>query len=93
MGLITKYAFRGNCTTAVNDGDVKIEGPCYSCSKPVAVTVKADDYSQFEGGAFAQDCFRYLSAEQREFLISGICGTCWDSMFPPEEDDDDSESE
>lgn len=89
MGLITKYVFRGNCTTEVNDDDVKIKGPCYSCGKPVAVTVKVADYGRFEGGEFAQDCFPYLPAEQREFLISGICGECWDSMFPPEDDDAD----
>jgi hypothetical protein len=85
VSLITKYAFRGNCTATGDNGDVKIEGPCYSCSRPVAVTVKVADYRKFEGGKFAQDCFPYLSAEQREFLISGICSACWDEMFPPEE--------
>jgi DNA-directed RNA polymerase subunit RPC12/RpoP len=89
VGLITKYAFRGNCTTEVNDDNVKIEGPCYSCSKPIAVTVKVADYKRFEGGEFAQDCFSYLSADQREFLISGICGECWDKMFPKEDEDAD----
>jgi len=88
MGLITKYAFRGNCTTEVKDGDVKIAGPCYSCGKPVTVPVKAADYERFERGAFVQDCFPYLPLEQREFLISGICGECWASMFSPEDEDD-----
>jgi hypothetical protein len=92
MNLITKYAFRGNCTTEseVDDGIdyVTVAGPCYSCQRPVSVRVVASDYVEFESGEFAQDCFPYLSAEQREFLISGICGTCWDEMFAnPEEDE------
>lgn len=92
MALIGKYVFRGSCTTeAVEENGqqkVQVEGPCYSCGKPVKVTVVAADYLKFERGAFAQDCFPYLTAGQREFLISGICDECWDSMFPPEDDEE-----
>lgn len=90
MALMPKYAFRDTCTieNAVLD-HVAVSGPCYSCGKPQTVFVKKADLDRFRNGEFAQDCFPYLPAGEREFLISGICDSCWDEMFPSEDDDDD----
>lgn len=30
-----------------------------------------------------QDALNYLSAGERELLLSGVCGKCFDMMFPP----------
>lgn len=98
--LIEKYAFRQGCCTIryTVPGDtqpgcqVTVDGPCYQCRQPQAVTVPRDSLLRFMNGEFAQDCFPTLPPEQREFLISGICGTCWDEMFgDPEEEDDDAD--
>ena len=35
---------------------------------------------------FMQDIFPELSLGDRELLISGTCGTCWDKLFPSEEE-------
>jgi len=35
---------------------------------------------------FMQDIFPELSIEDRELLISGTCGTCWNKLFPDEEE-------
>lgn len=43
------------------------------------------------GGRLVQDAFPTLSAEEREFLISGITPREWNQLFPPEDDDDDAE--
>jgi hypothetical protein len=88
--LIEKYAFRdGCCDVAQADADnVVVEGPCYSCQEKQQVTVKQADLSRFQAGEFAQNCFPYLSAPAREFLISGICDECWNDMFPPEDEDE-----
>lgn len=91
MSLIAKYVFRGNCTTeAITENGqqkIKISGPCYSCGQSVSVTVNADDYADFERGKHAQHCFSYIPAGEREFLISGICDTCWDKMFAEVEEE------
>ena len=34
-----------------------------------------------EGGVLVQDAFPSLSPEEREQMISGICGKCFDSLF------------
>jgi hypothetical protein len=47
------------------------------------------DLARYKAGEFAQDCFPYLNAAQREFLISGISGESWDEMFPEEDEDAD----
>ena len=92
--LIEKYAFRDKCcqrTWGNADGKnqtMTFSGPCYSCGAQQKVHTVATDAIKFRDGALAQDCFPYLTPEQREFLISGICSTCWDEMFPPEEEDD-----
>jgi len=36
---------------------------------------------------FMQDIFSELPIEDRELLISGTCGTCWDKLFPNTLDD------
>lgn len=91
--LIEKYAFRDKCCSRTwgDDGKrqtMRFDGPCVECGKPQSVRVDAEAAIRFRDGGFAQDCFPGLSADEREFLISGICGECWDKMFGgPEEDE------
>lgn len=37
-----------------------------------------------EGGLLIQDAFPELSVDQREQLISGYCGECWDTLWSDE---------
>jgi hypothetical protein len=59
---------------------------CPFCGQTHEVLVFEDDYDAWQGGARAQDVFFYLSANEREMLISGICPKCWDNMFGEEEE-------
>ena len=47
------------------------------------------DVANSENGALIQDAMPYLSADDRELLISGTCGACFDKMFPPDPENDD----
>jgi hypothetical protein len=61
---------------------MEIECRCPFCGVVRTVTVDAIDYLAWEvGDALAQDAFPYLSADEREMLISGICPTCWEKTF------------
>ena len=61
---------------------MEIECHCPFCGVVRTVTVDAIDYLAWEvGDALAQDAFPYLSADEREMLISGICPTCWEKTF------------
>ena len=34
----------------------------------------------YEAGMRMQDAFPSFTADEREFIMTGICPTCWDSM-------------
>ena len=70
--------------------DMNVICECPMCGAVRQVMVNSDDYFawQYEG-KHAQDAFPYLSAVEREALISGICPTCWDKMFGEEDEEDD----
>lgn len=40
------------------------------------------------GGTLIQHAFPFLSADEREFLLSGYTQEDWDKMFPKEDEDD-----
>jgi hypothetical protein len=91
MALIEKYAFRSCDLTPLSGADsgkIEVRGPCYSCSKPLSVTVESSALKEFKSGSFASACFPSLSADRREFLISGICGKCWDELFKESEEEE-----
>ena len=54
---------------------------CPFCGKTQNVVVETADYVDFRKRKHAQDAFPYLSASERELLISGLCAECWNFMF------------
>lgn len=54
---------------------------CLFCGTQHTIVVNQDDYNRWMKGEYAQDCFPYLTADERELLISGICGPCFDKSF------------
>jgi hypothetical protein len=63
-------------------GKYQLTGQCVFCNKNVCVTVEAQEYFNWtQLGKHVQDAFPTLSENDREFLISRICGTCFDGMF------------
>lgn len=66
---------------------MKIEAVCCQCSKVEVLEVKRTQYEAWKKGAFIQDAFPHLNADERELLISGICGECFDKMFSEEDSD------
>jgi hypothetical protein len=64
---------------------------CPICGKEYGIYVNGeDDFNWSFKGMLAQDAFPYLSASERESLISGICSECWDDMFGEEEKEEEN---
>ena len=61
--------------------EVTIVTVCPICNRTNEITVKEADVLSWNEGALAQDAFPYLSADEREMLISGICPDCWENLF------------
>ena len=59
---------------------------CRSCNESISLMVNGQDVVDWQGGKYIQDAMPYLSADERELLISQTCGVCWDEMFADPED-------
>ena len=64
------------------DNAIYVSRECPICGKYHEVLVYEDDYEAWvNGDLLAQEAFPYLTASEREILISGICPVCWVHMF------------
>lgn len=70
---------------------ITVETRCPFCGQFHYVEVGERDFYAWQDGELVQVAFPYLSADDREMLISGICPTCWDKMFSSEEDEDEED--
>jgi hypothetical protein len=61
---------------------MRIQEICTKCLTEVLISVEYDDYEAWRNGELIQNAMPYLTADQREILISNICGDCFDLMFP-----------
>lgn len=73
----------------VNFKEVGIITRCPFCGHAHEVEVNEMDYWDWEDGMCAQDAFPYLSADEREMLITGICPTCWERTFGGFDDEEE----
>ena len=65
----------------VNYKDVYVSLHCPFCGTGHSVEVNEIDYLDWEDGMLAQDAFPYLSATEREQLISHLCPACQKKIF------------
>lgn len=64
-----------------NNKEISIVTRCPFCGRANFIEVNEIDYLDYDDGMKVQDAFPYLSADEREMLISGICPDCWNKMF------------
>ena len=69
----------------INYKEVSVATRCPFCGHANFIEVNEMDYLDWQDGELAQNAFPYLSADEREMLVSGICPKCWDGMFGEEE--------
>jgi hypothetical protein len=87
----TKRKGDNKMPTRINYKEVCVVTQCPFCGRGNEVEVNEADYWDWDDGMMAQDAFPYLSVDEREMLISGICPTCWDKMFGSDEEPDPDE--
>lgn len=77
--------------SAAADGPdrVLIKGTCVRTLEKISFTVPLLGWLAYNGGggALVQEAFPDLSADQREFLISGIGPKGWETIFLPGEEE------
>ena len=70
----------------MSDKKTNIIKTCISCKKEYKIEVNTADLYSYMNGELVQRAFPYLSAAERELIISGVCDKCFTDMFK-----DDSE--
>lgn len=68
---------------------VLISKTCPFCERRFERHFPAAGYYAWKKGALVQDAFPNDTADAREFLITGICPECFDSMGGDDDDADD----
>jgi len=63
-----------------------IRGVCSQCHYHEDFEVAQHAYDIWKIGMLIQNCFPELNPDQRELLISGTCGKCFDAMWKDTED-------
>lgn len=66
---------------------VTVRDNCVKCNRKVEFEVTSQEFKNWQDGMLIQRAMPNLNADQREFLMSGICGSCFDEMFRPEDSD------
>jgi hypothetical protein len=61
-------------------------GKCVVTGKPHSVTVPAAELYAYRSGAYIQNAMPSVSAEDREFLMSGYSPAGWARAFPQEDE-------
>lgn len=64
--------------------ETKLKATCRLCETDYTFMVNEDDLRDWQGGQLIQRVMPYLNASERELLISGTCGDCFDRMFASE---------
>lgn len=58
---------------------------CQLCGETKTVNCTQEQYNKWKAGELIQRAMPNVPPDERELLISGTCGTCFDNMFPEED--------
>ena len=61
--------------------NMRLAMSCLKCGGIVRIDVNAYDLEKWFQGEYIQDAMPYLNADEREILISGHCGPCYDVLY------------
>ena len=74
-------------TATKKDFPVKVH--CIMCKTEHTIYVNKEDWDLYNSPnrPHIQDIFPYLSSEDRELFITGICDECWKKTFGGDDDE------
>ena len=63
------------------DKKTKLYAECNFCQRSFILNVHEKDLRDWQEGRYIQDAMPYLTAGERELLISNTCESCFMKMF------------
>lgn len=79
LGFEKKFTEKDN-----GDGTITVSGNCVFTKKLYTVTVDKLGYDKWKSGVRIQNALPTASADDREFLLSGISPEGWEKSFEEE---------
>jgi hypothetical protein len=62
-----------------------VTNPCIVCQKRSTLEIDRERYERWAGGELVQNVWPEWTPDEREMLITGTHGECWEAMFSEEE--------
>lgn len=62
--------------------------PCPRCKGTAVLKLPVEGAKRYNQGELVQNAFPEMPAADRERLVTGYCGTCWDLLFPEEDEEE-----
>ena len=59
---------------------------CIVCDDTFDIMVDPNDLNRWAEGELIQDALEYITEDESELLLSGTCGSCWETLFPDTEE-------
>lgn len=95
--ILTRINSMGLTYTLTRQGQGKTRIHCIQLQKSIVVNFPLEDLNQgwyyWMNGKFVQDAFRFLSAAEREFIMTGITSEEWDELFPDDDEDKQADTD
>jgi hypothetical protein len=60
---------------------VKQEIGCKHCPRKYEVELDPHDLVRWANGELIQNAMPYLTADERELIMTGTCGECWERLW------------
>ena len=75
---------------AFNNRDKVFHVVCKLCGSENSIWLNEQDFDDWQDNkGYIQDLLSYLTASERELLISGTCDSCWKELYGEDLDDED----
>lgn len=74
-------AMHGKGDATVQDQSTRVLTKCPRCRTVEVTEFPLEGYQAWMTGTLIQVAMPTVSAKDREKLITGFCGPCWDSVF------------
>jgi len=71
-----------------NKRDKTFHVPCKLCGLVYSILLNEQDYDDWQDHkGHIQNLLSYLTAAERELLISGTCDSCWKKLYPNDDEE------
>ena len=69
-----------HCSLNETSSNYVFTGTCLECKKEINVSVPKSELNSYKKDVLIQNAMPSVSECNREFLISGVCGACFDKI-------------